>query len=151
MGYYSDPYDHKSRSINEGFRVGLVGGIFASLLHLLLPLFSQGAAWGELLAWVLQWFLYLVVARSAAQRQYDKQQMEFDPLNGVQGAGTGAALVTSILTWIFILIRAVVVKAMGDFVIVEPVSLYCIIVIDVLVALALGTWSGNSVAKKYRY
>jgi hypothetical protein len=152
MGYQSfpDPYASRNRNINEGFRVGLIGGIVSALMHLLLPLFSGGAVWGELLAWLIQWLLYLLVARSAAQRQYDKQQLQINPLDGVIGAGVGAALITSILTWLFILIRAVVIKATGDFVIVEPISLYCIVVLDVLVALGLGGVGGRSVANKYR-
>jgi hypothetical protein len=146
---YEDPREHRSRNINEGFRVGLIGGITVACLHLLLPIFSGGRAWGDLLAWLLQWVLYFLLARSAAQRQYNKNQMELSALQGVQGAGVGAALVTSVLNWIFLLVRAFIVNAMGSIVIVEPISLYCIIVIDVIIALGIGAWGGGSIAKKY--
>ncbi len=151
MSYAPDPYGRSRRNINEGFRVGLIGAIVASTLHLLLPFFAQGAVWGDIFAWLLQLLLYVLVGRSAAQRQYDKQQMELNPLEGVVGAGTGAALITSLLTWLFILVRSIIVDAAGNSVLVEPISLCLMVFLDIVAAIGLGTWSGRSVARKYEY
>lgn len=143
------PFESRKR-VNEGFRTGLVGAITASLLHLILPFLAGGESWGDLVAWILQIFIYFFAANSAAESQYHKQEMDSDPYNGIQGAGVGAAMITSVITWVFILIRAIVINATGSMVIVEPFSLYCIIVVDVALALAIGSWRGSSVLKRHK-
>ena len=147
-----DPYDRKRSNIfrHPGFRFGFLGALLTILLHQALPFISRGEAWGEGLAWVLQWAIYYFTGRSAAQQQYNAQQNGLDAMRGVQGAGVGAGLVTSLLTWIFILIRAIVLYESGTFVIIEPISMYCIVVIDVCLAIALGAAAGRSIANKYR-
>lgn len=135
--------------MNQGFRVGLIGGVTTAFLHLLLPFFSGGQAWGELLAWLLQIFVYIFAAGSAAEAQYRRQMYDAEPFNGIPGAGVGAALITSLITWLFILVRAVILDASGAMVIVEPISLYCIVVLDVSAALGIGSWRGRQVLKKY--
>jgi hypothetical protein len=67
----------------------------------------------------------------------------------VKAAGLGAGLTASVLVWVYIIIRGVVRDAFGISIIVEPFSLCVGIFMDVVIAIALGAWGGNSIAKKY--
>jgi len=118
-------------------------------IHLILLLVFQGTNQGDFLAWGIQLFIYFFIGRAAAQKHYDDQIDQLEALSGVQGAGTGAALVTSILVWVFIILRGIVRDAVGFMVLVDPIGLFCIVVIDVLIALGLGSWAGKAIVRKY--
>ena len=153
MNYYGfDPVDsrHPQRRMHTGFRLGLVGGLLMWGVHLILLLIFQGTNQGDFLAWGIQLFIYFLIGRAAAQKHYDDHIDQLDALRGVQGAGTGAALVTSILVWVFIILRGIVRDATGFMVLVDPIGLFCIVVIDVLIALGLGSWAGKTVVIKYQ-
>lgn len=153
MNYYGfDPVDplHPRQRVHTGFRLGAVGGLLMWGVYLVLLLIFQGGNQGDFLAWIIQLFVYFLIGRAAAQKHYDAQMDEIDALRGVQGAGTGAALVTSILVWVFIILRGIVRDAIGFMVLVEPVGLFCLVMIDVLIALGLGSWAGKTVVRKYQ-
>ena len=135
---------------NPGFHYGLIGGLILVVFRLLLMFLFRSPTGGDLLAIFLAWFVYYFIGRQAAQKQFEKQQDELEPTRGVRAAGTGAALVTSILVWIFIVIRGIFRDALGIFVIVSPVGLFCAVVADVLVALGIGSWAGKRVARRYQ-
>ena len=136
---------------NAGFRVGVVGGLVMGIVHLVLLVLFGGTSRGDFLAWVIQWFVYYFAGRSAASQQLRAQRYEVHaPLRGVQSAGTGAALVTSLLVWLFILARGLIWDAYGITVLVEPVSLFFLVVIDVSLAMGLGTWGAKTVVDKNR-
>lgn len=148
-----DDFDRSRRNNlfrHAGFRVGIVGGLIIVGVHLFLLLINRGTNNGDVLAWLLQLAVYFFLSRAAAEQHYQAQRDEVEPLRGVRGAGVGAALVTSLCGWLFIILRGVFRDALGITVIVEPVSLYCLIVLDVLFALGLGAWGGGAVEKKYR-
>lgn len=153
MSYYAnDPFHPQRRSIfrHAGFRIGAVGGSMMWGVHLILLLIFQGTNQGDILAWIIQLFVYFVLGRTAAQKHYDAQSNEVDAIHGVQSAGTGAALITSLLVWLFIILRGFVRDAFGFMVLVDPIGLFCAIVIDVLIALGIGSWAGKTVVKKYQ-
>jgi len=150
--YANDPFHTQRRSIfrHAGFRVGAVGGAAMWGVHLILLLIFQGTNQGDWLAWIIELFIYFFAGYTAAQKHYDAQRDQVDALRGVQGAGTGAALITSLLTWLFVIVRGVVRDAIGFMVLVEPIVLFCIILVDVLIALGLGSWAGKTVSQKYQ-
>lgn len=137
---------------HAGFRVGAVGGTIVIGLHLFLLLVNRGTNDGDVLAWLLEIGVYFLVARVAASQHYELNLREsaIEPLRGVVEAGVGAAIVTSIVTWGFIILRGIFRDAFSITILVEPISLFCVIVLDVLLAIGLGRWGGNSVAGKYR-
>jgi len=156
MSYFgvdpADPFQSRRRNIfrHAGFRLGAVGGLLMWGIHLILLLIFQGTNQGDFLAWTIQLFVYFFMGRTAAQKHYDAQRDEVDALRGVQGAGTGAALVTSILVWVFIILRSIVRDAVGFMVLVDPIGLFCVMVVDVLIALGLGSWGGKTVVRKHQ-
>lgn len=144
-----DPYEQRKR-VNAGFRVGFVAGLIMVGIHLALLFFNGGTNEGDLLAWIISWFVYFMAARVAAERHYREQRDSTEPLRGVQGAGVGAALVTSVIVWIYIILRGVFRDAVGVQILVEPIGLYCMIVIDVLIALGLGALGGKRIERKHQ-
>ncbi|GAB4539574.1 MAG: hypothetical protein Fur002_04960 [Anaerolineales bacterium] len=148
--YFDDPYARK-KSIHPGFQYGFIGALISISVNLILLLINSGDQRGDSLAWFIQLIVYVFVSRSAAEAQYQSNQRrgDFEHLRGVKAAGLGAGLTTSILTWIYIIIRGIVRDSMGIFVLMEPFSFACLIVVDVILAMALGAWGGSAVAKKY--
>jgi hypothetical protein len=149
-----DPNESRRGNIflNPGFRFGFFGALLMIVVNLLLLLIFGGDTRGDLLSWIIQLFIYFLFARTAAESQYSKNtdRGDFEHLRGVQAAGIGSALVTSILMWIYIIIRGVMRDAFGMFIIVEPFSLFCLVIVDVLIALGIGAWAGNTIVSKYR-
>ncbi len=148
----SDYYDFEKgkKNIHAGFRYGFTGGIFMVVVHHILLLIFQGGNRGDWIAFLLGWVVYFFLGQSAAEAQYEQQKESLDATRGIQAAGVGAALVTSIIVWIYMIIRGIVRDAFGVFILAEPISLFCAITVEVLIAMAIGSWSGGMVDKKYR-
>jgi hypothetical protein len=153
MSHYTfhDPdQPHRSNPLGHaGVRVGAVGGIIMIGVHLFLLLINGGENRGDVLAWLIQLAVYFFAARIAAEQHYNSQRDDVEHLRGVRGAGVGAALVTSFIIWLFIIFRGVFRDALGITVIAEPISLFCLVVFDVLLAWGLGAWGGGLIVKKY--
>lgn len=147
------PYEHKQGGCNifrhPGFRMGFLGGFILVCVHLILLLLFRFTNQGDVLGWLLGWFVYFMIGRAAAQQKYDSQRDTMNPTGGVVAAGAGAALVTSVIVWIYVILRGVFRDYLGMFIIVEPISLFCVMVIDGLVAFGLGSAGGRSIARKY--
>jgi hypothetical protein len=139
-----------TRPRNHGFGYGISGGVIMVVVHLMLLLIFRGANNGDLLAWFLSWFVYFMVGRMAAQAQFISQKYSTLPLRGVESAGLGAGLVASLLIWGFIIVRGIFRDAVGIFIVVDPVGLFCAITVDIMIAMGLGRLGGKMVADKYR-
>ncbi len=136
--------------MNAGFSVGFIASILMIAVHLILLLIFQGGTRGDWIAHGIQLLVYFIASQSAAQQQYNAQERSIEALRGVKAAGMGAALTVSFLMWIFILVRNLILDAMGQFIYVDAIGTFCIVVVDVLLAIALGTWGGSIVEKKYK-
>ena len=150
-----DPYHPGSSNIfaHAGFRYGFRGGIVMIAIHLFMLMIFTGTNNGDLLAWFISLFVYLMIGRVAAQSQYDSSNSrkgEIDPVAGISGAGLGAALVTSVMVWIFIVVRGIVRDAIGIFVLVDPIGLFCFMFVDILIAMGLGRWGARMIENKYQ-
>jgi hypothetical protein len=154
MDDFSDPY-HPRRSnifLNPGFRQGAVGGIIMVTIHLLFLLILAGDIGnrGYVPASIIQVVVYIFLSRAAAEVQHRENvcRGDFDHLKGVAGAGIGAPMIISFIVWLFKIILAIVRDAFGVLIIVEP-YLPCFIAVDVLLAIGIGAWAGNSIVRKY--
>lgn len=136
---------------NAGFRYGLAGAAISIAVNLVLLLLNEGQFRGDFLSWLAQLGVYFFISRSAAEAQYQANQRsgDFEYLRGVQGAGLGAALITSILTWVYIFIRNIILDSFGAFIFVEPFSLFCVVSFDVALAMAIGSAGGRAASKRH--
>ena len=150
MNDYSYNPNSPKRKINAGILIGLIAAAIMVFVQLFFLLIFTGTNTGDWIALGIQLFVYFFASQAAAQRQYNSQERDIDPLRGVRAAGIGAAITTSLLMWVYIIIRGVVRDALGIDVIIEPFSLFCMIVVDVLLAIGIGAWGGSIVVKKYR-
>jgi hypothetical protein len=135
---------------HSGFRVGILGGLVMVVVHLFLLVIFDGTTQGDTFAWTFQIFLYFILGRSAAKQEYRKQASQTGDSQSVKSAGLGAALVTSVIIWFYIIVRGIVRDALGVFIVSNPFGLFCMIIIDVLIALGLGSLAGRSIAKKHQ-
>lgn len=151
--FNNDPFAPKKNNIflHPGFRFGLIGAVIAIFANLALILIYSGDTRGDGIAWFFQLVIYLFLPRNAAESQYNDNIRGggFEHLRGVQAAGLGAGLTTSVLVWVYLIIRGIVRDAFGIFIFVEPFSLCFFILVDILIAMGLGAAGGRSVAKKY--
>ncbi|GAB4480156.1 MAG: hypothetical protein OHK0031_01090 [Anaerolineales bacterium] len=150
----NDGFDETPRRANifthTGFRMGALGILLMALVRGFFLLLYPEKVDGNLLTWLIQWVLYLILARVAAERHYDSQQRSLESLRGVSGAGVGAALTTSVGVWALIILTALVMDANGVQIVMKPFSVCAWIILDVLLALGFGSWSGGRVTKKYQ-
>ena len=139
-------YDMRpQKRMNTGFSTGLVGGLIMILVSLAVFFMLGGETDGDVFVWLLQLAVYFFVGRAAAGRQAEAQRQTYEPGRGVVGAGVGAPLTVSGMMWLFIIIRGIVRDAMGMTIQMEPVSFCGWIIVDVLLAIGIGGWTGRSV------
>jgi hypothetical protein len=134
---------------NSGFIVGFIGGIIMIFVSLAIFFMNGADTDGDILVWFIQVVVYLFLARIAAGRQADQQARSYEPTRGVQGAGVGAPLTTSIMMWIFIILRGIVRDAMGITITIEPISFCGWIILDVILALGIGGLAARSIIKQH--
>jgi hypothetical protein len=144
-----DDFDSPRRSNifrHAGFRAGAVIGLVMSAVHwaLLLTIGTDAPSYFFHLP------AYFMAGRSAAQQHYNGQRDSVNHLSGVRAAGVGAAMVACLIIWFFDILFFIIGDALGWDVTFFPVNAYCLIVMDVLVAMGLGAWGGNTIVNKYR-
>lgn len=145
---YPEPEPRKRA--NPGFTVGFIGGLVMIFVSLAVFFMNGAETDGDLLVWFIQLVVYFFLGRAAASQQAERQRHTYEPAHGVVGAGVGAPLVTSIMMWIFIILRGIVRDALGMFIAIEPVTFCGWIILDVVLALGIGGLMGRSVEKQYR-
>ena len=157
MNDFSDLNAPRRRRTNPALPVGLVAAVVMVGVHLFLLLVLNHSntgrvVTGDWVAFAIQAVLYFLVAQIAAERQYSNNQSVdgYNPLQGVRAAGIGAAITTSLLVWVFMVVRGIVWDATGKAVSIDPLSLIFIVPAEVLLAIGLGALGGSLVERKYR-
>ncbi len=149
-----DPIDQSRRKgifHNAGFRVGIVCGLVIGILHLVIVIIINRPFSPEIIIlWPIKLIVFYLGGYKAAQIQYENQRESVDALGGVQSAGSGAGLVTSLISWFFIFLGAFICDTMGQQVIVEPISLCMGIFLDVALAIGLGSLGEKRVVNRYK-
>lgn len=131
-----------------GLKVGVGAGILFGAVQIYMAHATAGVHY-----WLypLQWFGYLVAARIAAEMKYRAQQDDLDALVGVRLAGTGAAMVSSLLVWVMLMTYWLGVDLMPrNSVLFNPVLFFGLVVVDVLLAIGVGTYGGTMIEFKHR-
>lgn len=136
------------RPMNAGFKVGLTGVLLMACINLLVFLLN-GDSRGDFWVWLFQLVVYYVLGRLASARQAELQRHTYEPGRGVSGAGIGAALITSIGMWIYIILRDVIRSALGAVVFFWPLLFCGWVIIDVLLALGIGSLAAYPIAREH--
>jgi hypothetical protein len=124
---------------STAFRVGATAGIVLILIHVMTWLITQDVGTGDALGWIIGLFVIFMAARTAATRQRQAQSQAIEPIQGTQGAGIGAALITTFTIWAFLTIRNL--AGGGDA--FTDVWGVLRIPLDVFFALGLGAWGAR--------
>lgn len=141
MSYDTRP----KKQLNAGFATGLVGGLIMILVSLAVFFMLGADTVGDGFVWLIQLAVYFFVGRAAAGRQAEAQRHTYEPGRGVVGAGVGAPLTVSGMMWLFIIMRGLVRDAMGMTILMEPFTFCGWIIVDALLAIGIGSWSGRAV------
>jgi hypothetical protein len=129
---------------STALRVGILAGIALILIHVAAWLVTEDVGTGDVIGWVVSWLVVFVAARTAADQQYRAQSDAIEPLQGVQGAGIGAALITTFILWLFITSR----NLMGSGDAFTNAWGILRIPVDLFIALGLGAWGSRLQAHK---
>lgn len=131
------------------FQVGLVAGLLMALIHLVFMLITQDRNSADFIAWIFEWVVIYFAARTAAVRLLKSRQNSFSltPTSGVTGAAVGAALITMVLDWVFIVLRDVILDVPSFATTIGLLRLP----VDVFISLGLGVWAGNGISGRDGY
>ena len=61
---------HRAPGAHTGFRLGLVGGVVMVAVHIFMLLIFQATNQGDVLAWMIGWFVYYFIGRAAGNAQF---------------------------------------------------------------------------------
>ncbi len=133
---------------NQGLTIGFGAGMLFGAVRVYAAYNT-----GRMSYWLypLQWLGYFVAARIASELKYRAQQDDLDALAGVKLAGTGAALVSSLLVWVLLGVYWVFFDLMQiNRVIFDPSLFFFGSIVDVAMAIAVGTLGGTLITHKHR-
>ena len=149
---YDDGYQQKPRQ-NTGVLYGFIGGFFLWTMYLVMMLLTHFDPnnKGDILVNILSLPLFYLLARLAAEAQYNQQRNSLNSAQGVQGAGVGAALISCALGWAFIYLRAILRDAIGIQIIIDPISLCLVTVVNFVLAIGIGKFAGSQIEKSHTY
>lgn len=145
---YNDNSNRKSNQ-NLGFKYGLIGGFLIAMMFLVMMFLTKFSDRGDIVVVILSLPLFYGLARSAAEAQFNQQRNSMNPLAGVEGAAQGAAMISCVLGWVFIIARLIFQDSLGYLVIMNPLSTFGMMVVSFSLAVAIGRAAGSQVAKKH--
>jgi len=138
------------KKTHAGFKYGFIGGALLVMMHIILLVLFDGEVTGDWIAFLIALFVYFFIGRAAAEsaRRGSRYQISLKP--DLMGAGVGAGLVSSIIVWIFIILRGIVRDAMGITIAVDPIGLCVLMLVDIGLSMALGGLGARSVKQQHR-
>ncbi len=131
-----------------GLKVGVGAGVMFGVAQILV---ARATAGEHYWLYPVQWLGYLFVAQIAAESKYRAQQGELDALAGVRLAGTGAGMVSSLIVWVMLMgawLGFDLLPQQG--VVFSPGFFFVAVIVDVGLAIGIGTHGGAMVVDKHR-
>ena len=130
---------------NAGFRLGSVGGLVIvgviAILGFATQNWNTADRWGRLIGLGVAF----AVAHQAAARQYRQQRAGLEPTRNVRGAGVGAALISIVIMWLFIIARDVIRDRPEMFTLTSCVR----VPIDIALAIGLGHMASGWLVRRH--
>lgn len=136
---------------NFGISVGLTFSVILLLIHAIVDWLNEGVSQGDGILWLFQIVIYFVASLTAANAQFKSQIESDNQLKGVANAGRGAAMITCVVMWIYIVVRSVVLDDPGMFAAGGILPFCGFVLLDFIVAVAFGSWGGHIVEKQHEH
>ena len=134
---------------NASLSGGLVGFFVMILIHLLAIFIGNGYNRWDFIIWLIQLFLYFFVANFSGEKQYNLTKDTYRSVKGIASAATGATVITSIMVWLFLLIRYFILVNKGKFIYQSGVAIIFWVLIDLTMAFVIGNIVGRNVEKRH--
>jgi hypothetical protein len=132
---------------NSGFGVGLVVGSIIVFVHITFILINDYRTSADLFIWIFQLISYYIAGYVSAKRQFENNIDDIDVGEHIPGAARGAALIISLLVWLYIIIRSLLINDAGMFFGFGILGSMGFLILDVMIALGLGSIAGKQVLK----
>lgn len=140
------------RHVNRGVLVGLVFSVILILVHGFID-FRNGSSRADFVLWLFQFIVYFIASLIAANSEYELQKNSNEPtdksLKELPNAGRGAAMIIWVLLWVYIIARSLLWNDSGMFGDAGVVAFVVFVILDFVVAIALGSWGGSIIAKQH--
>lgn len=136
---------------NSGITVGIIVSIIVLLIHVLIDMVNEGGSQGDFVLWFFQLLVYFFIGIIAGSNQHKKQINANDPLQGIKEAGRGAAIILSLIMWVYIIIRSIALDDSGLFNSFGIVFSLLFAIFDFIMAIGLGTLGATIIHKKYDF
>lgn len=140
-----------SRKANKGLVTGLVISFILVIIHILIEVINYGSTKADFFLWFIQILLYFFGGMIAASNQMKVQHLSANPTEGIVNAARGSGMVIFFILWIYIIIRSIVLDDSGLFAGMGIVFSLGFGFVDLVLAIALGSFSGNQIRKKNEY
>ena len=136
--------------MNEGIKKGIIFSIILIVLQFVLLLINDWEPKAQFILWLLQLIFYFIAGLVASEAEYNHcQDFEEENLERCVASGRGAAMTISILLWLYIIIRSILLDDAGLFNHFGVIGTLLFAILDVILSMGIGTFAGKSTKKKY--
>jgi hypothetical protein len=136
---------------NAGVAVGFIASIIIVIIHVLIDMVNEGSSQGDFVLWFFQLLVYFFIGIIAGSNQYKKQINAMDSLQGIKEAGRGAAIIVSVILWVYIIVRSIALDDAGLFSSLGILFTLLFAIFDFILAMGLGTLGATIIHKKYDF
>ena len=136
---------------NTGIQTGIAFSAFLLLIHAIVDWLNSGYSQADGVLWFFQVFIYFIASLTAANAQFRASQDSDKEVEhmGIVEAGRGAAMITCLAMWAYIVVRSVVLDDAGMFGGSGILPFCGFILLDFIVAIALGNWGGRIIINQH--
>jgi hypothetical protein len=138
--------EHKT---NAGFLYGAIFALLIVVIHVVVDGMNYWSSQADLFLWGVQLVFYFIAGIAAANSQYKVQINDDDPLLGIVSQGRGAAMIIAACSWVYIIIRSLALDDAGMFAGISFILFVGFMIIDFLLAIALGHGGGRIIEKQH--
>jgi hypothetical protein len=139
----------EKRTGNASLSGGLIGFLIMVGAHLFAIFLGGGYNRWDFVVWLIQLAVYAFIANYAGEKQYQHTKDTYRSIKGVASAAAGAPVITSLMVWVFLLVRFFFLESYGRLVYLRGITIIFWIVVDVIMAFVIGNIVGKNVEKRH--
>ena len=139
----------EKRSGNASLSGGLIGFLLMVTIHLLAILLGGGYNRWDFAIWLIQLAVYAFIANYAGEKQYQQTKDTYRSIKGIASAAAGAPIITSLMVWVFLLVRYFFLENYGRLAYIRGIIVVLWIIVDLFMAFVIGNIVGKNVEKRH--